>query len=201
MNVRIAIMAAALAASSRAASADVLKLFAEIHGGGAYGRGEYGDLKDASFFGQAQGPTYGALVGAKVLFLSGWIQHHQYPGGDGLKTWTQFGVGTRWSLDLASKDSGPFAELGTGLSYGVGTGAQVRPPLDRAQVTEQGLIAEARLGVGMHLSSIFDVAVIVPLSYGYFLRSSAGPASDLSTHYIGFQAEALVALRANIIAL
>lgn len=183
------------------ASADVLKLSAEIHGGAAYGSGVSGDLKDASFFGQAQGLTYGALVAAKVLFLSGWIQHHQYPRGGDLKTWTQFGLGTRWSLDLGSEDSGPFVELGTGLSYGVGTGAQVRPPLDRSQVTDHALIAEARLGIGKHLSSIFDIALVVPLSYGYFLRSSAGPATDLSTHYIGFQAEGLIALRANIIAL
>lgn len=201
MNLRIAIMAAAVAVSARTASADVLKLYGELHGGGAYGNGVLGDLKDAAFFGQARGLTYGVLAGAKVLFLNGWIQHHQYPNGDGLKTWTQFGLGTRWSLDLGSESEGLFAELGTGLWYGVGTGAQVRPPLDRSQITDHALIAEARLGVGKHLSGIFDIALVVPLSYGYFLRSSAGSATDLSTHYIGFQAEGLIVLRANIIAL
>jgi hypothetical protein len=51
------------------------------------------------------------------------------------------------------------------------------------------------------VSKLFDIGLVVPLSYGYFLRSSAGGLTDLSTHYIGFQAEGLIALRANIIAL
>lgn len=201
MTQRPVLVAIALAVASGSASADVLKLFAEAHGGGAYGSGVAGDLKDASFFGQAKGPAYGLLIGGKVLFVNAWLQHHQFSGGDGLRTWTQFGVGSRGSIDIGDSESGLYVELGAGLWYGMGTGAQVKPPLDRSQVTDRGIIGEARVGVGKHLSSIFDLGVIVPVSYGYFLRSSAGGLSDLSTHYIGFQAEGLIALRANIIAL
>lgn len=193
-------MAVGLLVAPAAARADVLKLFAELHGGGLYGSGVAGDLKKVSFFGQAEGPTYGFLVGAKVLFINGWIQHHQYPNGDGFKTWTQFGLGSRGSFEIGDSDSGLYVELGAGLWYGVGSGAQANPPVNDARVTDQGLIGEARLGLGKHLSSIFDLGVIVPVSYGYFIRSS-GPITDLSTHYVGFEVEGLLALRANLIAL
>lgn len=201
MNLRTFVFAAAWLVAPAAASADVLKLFAELHGGGLYGSGVAGDLKDVSFFGQARGPAYGLLVGGKVLFVNAWLQHHQFPGGDGLRTWTQFGLGTSGSIDIGDSDSGLYADVGAGLWYGVGSGAQVKPPTDESRVTDRGIIAEGRIGVGKHLSSIFDLGVVVPVSYGYFFRSSAGGLTDLSTHYIGFEVEGLIALRANIIAL
>ena len=40
-----------------------------------------------------KGGAYGALVGAQVLIFDGHIQHRQYINGDGLTTWTQFGIG------------------------------------------------------------------------------------------------------------
>ena len=201
MTLRLVLIAAVWLGIRGEASADVLKLFGEIHGGGMHGSGVAGDLKDSSFFGQAGGPAYGLLVGGKVLFVNAWIQHHQYPGSNGLRTWTQFGLGTSGSIDIGDADDGLYAELGAGLWYGIGSGAQVMPPADRSQVTDRGIIAEGRIGAGKHLSKFFDLGLVVPLSYGYFFRSSAGGLSDLSTHYIGFQAEGLIALRVNVIAL
>jgi hypothetical protein len=194
---------AVLLAAPAAASADVFKLFGEVHGGGMYGKGTAGDLKDSAFFNQAHGAAYGALVGAEFLFLDAWIQHHQYINGDGLKTWTSFGLGLHFSVDMGSPEEiknheGMYFEIGAGLWYGIATGAQVMPPLDKAQVTDQGFLGEARLGIGKHLSNIFDFGLVVPASYGYFFRDNAGAANNLSTHYRGFEVEGLLALRANI---
>ncbi|HSN29684.1 MAG TPA: hypothetical protein VLT45_25530, partial [Kofleriaceae bacterium] len=85
------------------------------------------------------------------------------------------------------------------LWFGLGTGAQVMPPLDNAQITDKAFIGEGRLGFGRHLDKVFDLGVVVPVSYGYFFKSGNGAAAnDLSTHYRGFEAEVLLALRANI---
>lgn len=194
------VIVAALAAP---ASADTLKLFGEIHGGGMYGQGTAGDQKDTAFFDKASGGTYGALIGAEFLFFDAWIQHHQY-FSDGLKTWTQIGVGIHFTNDLGSAEErkagkGSYLEFGGGLWFGLGTGAQVMPPLDNAQVTDKALIGEGRIGFGKHIDKVFDFGVEVPVSYGYFLKSGNGAAAnDLSTHYRGFEVEALLALRANI---
>ena len=46
---------------------------------------------------------------------------------------------------------------------------------------------------------MFDLGVAVPVGYGYFFKSGNGAAAnDLDTHYRGIEAEALLALRANI---
>jgi hypothetical protein len=194
------VIVAALAAS---ASADTLKLFGEVHGGGMYGQGTAGDQKASAFFENARGGTYGALVGAEFLFFDAWIQHHQY-FSNGLKTWTQFGLGIHFTNDLGTAEErkagkGNYIEFSGGLWFGLGTGAQVMPPLDNAQITDKALIGEGRIGFGKHLDKIFDLGVVVPVSYGYFIKSGNGAAAnDLSTHYRGVEVEALLALRANI---
>jgi hypothetical protein len=193
-------------ATAAPASADVLKLFVEANGGGATGKAVGGDpaVKDSAFFARAPHLVYGALVGAEFLFLDGWIQHHQYTNGDRLTTWTQFGVGVHGTIDLGDvkqqkAHEGPYVEFAGGGWFGVGTGQQVMPPLDNAQITDKAFLVEGRLGGGAHLSSVFDLGVIVPVSWGYFFKNGNGAAvNDASTHYRSVQGEALVVLRANL---
>jgi hypothetical protein len=186
------------------AAADTFKLYGEVHGGGAYGKGTSGDQKDSAFFQNARGGAYGALIGAEFLFLDGMIEHTQFVNGDGLTTWTQFGIGLHFTTDLGTAEEkkahqGGYFEVGANLWFGLGTGAQVMPPLDNAQITDKAFLGEARFGFGKHLSSVFDLGVVVPVSYGYFFKSGNGAAvNDLSTHYQGAQAQALLTLRANI---
>lgn len=192
-----------VAALATSASADTLKLFGEIHGGGMYGQGTAGAQKDTAFFQKARGGAYGGLVGAEFLFFDAWIQHHQY-FSDGLKTWTQFGVGVHFTNDLGTAEErkagkGNYIEFAGGLWFGLGTGAQVMPPLDNAQITDKALIGEGRFGFGRHLDKVFDLGLVVPVSYGYFIKTGNGAAAnDLSTHYRGVEGEVLLALRANI---
>lgn len=193
----------ALAAPS-AAHADLFKLFGEVHGGGMYGQGTEGDQKDSAFFEKSQGPTYGALIGAELLIFDAWIQHHQYINGDGLQTWTQFGLGLHFTFDLGTAQDiknhhGGYVELSSGLWFGVGTGAQVMPPLDNAQLTDKGFLVDGRFGFGKHLSSVFDLGVVIPVTYGFFTKSGNGAdVNNLSDDYRGWAIEGLVALRANI---
>jgi hypothetical protein len=201
-----AIVMAVLVSAAPVASADVLKLFVEAGGGGVYGRGTGGEprIKDSAFFAKAPHLDYGALVGAEFLFLDAWIQHHQLTDGSRISTWTQLGVGIHVQFDLGDlkqqkAHEGGFFELGAGGWFGVGTGQQVDPPLDNAQITDKAFLVEGRLGVGTHLSSVFDFGVQVPVSWGYFFKNGNGAAvNDVSTHYQGVQGEALVFLRANI---
>jgi hypothetical protein len=55
---------------------------------------------------------------------------------------------------------------------------------------------EGQIGGGMHLSKIFDLGVVVPISWGYFFKS--GAANDASNQYQSIQIDALLVLRANI---
>jgi hypothetical protein len=186
------------------ASADNFKLFGELHGGGMYGKGTSGDLKDSAFFATSPNGAYGFQVGAELLFFDAWIQHHQYTDGSRITTWTQFGVGAHATVEKGTDKQqkagkGGFMEFSGGLFFGIGTGQQVDPPLDNAQLSDKAFLLQGAIGFGSHLSKVFDIALSVPVSYGYFFKSGNGAsANDTSTHYRGVEGEALVVLRGNI---
>jgi hypothetical protein len=192
----------ALAVVPAVASAEVFKLYAEGGGGGMYGKGLSGTYKDDAFFANAKGAAYGVQVGARFLILDGAIRHHQFINGDGLKTWTMFIAGLNFGMDTGDEQakkeftSGYF-EMGAALAFGVGTGAQVMPPLDNSEVTDKGFLLEGRIGFGKHLNKIFDIGVSAPVSWGYFFKSGGG-ANNTDNQYQGLQLEALLVLRANI---
>jgi hypothetical protein len=191
--------------TSTVASADTFKLFGEVQGGGMYGQGTSGAEASKSFFANAPHGTFGAEVGAELLFLDAWIQHHQYTDGSGIGgTWTQFGLGAHGTIDTGDaterkQHKGSYFEFGGGLWYGIGTGQQVVLPLDNAQLSDKAFLLEGRLGIGMHLNSVFDVGLEVPVSYGFFFKTGNGAgANDTATQYRGWQAEGLLALRMNL---
>ena len=166
---RIAVLVVLLAPVT--ASADILKLFAEVQGGAMAGEGSGGDAKDAAFFAHARHPMYGAEVGVEILIFDAWIQHQQFTNGSELATWTQFGLGIHQSVDLGSEQDkklhkGAFIDIGAGAWFGIGTGQQVMPPLDNAQISDKAFLLEGRLALGSHLSDVFDIGVTVPVSWG-----------------------------------
>lgn len=200
-----------IALAAAPAQADVFKVYAEAHGGGMAGKGTGGDLVnnatfDEAFFEQAPHGTYGALIGARFLFVDAQIQHHQYTNGDRLATWTQFAAGLDFELPLGAQTKeqkaagkGSYLSLGVHLGFGLGTGLQVTPPLSNDEITDKGFLLEGRLGFGKHLNKVFDIGVAIPVSYGYFFKTVGDAVvNDLETHYQSVQIEALLVLRANI---
>lgn len=188
--------------ASAPASADVFKLYGEVHGGGMYGAGVSGEGE--SFFAQSTGPTYGALVGGRFFVFDGHVKHHQYPHDGELSTFTQFNLGLGFEVDTGDEKAkkartGGYVEIGVWAGFGLATGAQVDPPLDNSEVSDKGFLLEMRFGFGKHLSKNFDLGLAIPASYGYIFRSGDGAtANDESTHYQSVQVEALLVLRANI---
>jgi hypothetical protein len=202
------VLAAALAAGSGSAHADVLTLYGMAEGGLASGTGISGAQKDNTFHEGAQGAAYGALVGVEFLFFDGFIEHTQYRNSDGLAgTWTQFMAGMDVNLDLgAKKDTKPgpdgkptggfssmYGELGLAIGFGVGTGQQVNPPLDYAQVSDRGFLAQVSAGIGWRLTRVISLGLRVPVQAGYMFKK--GVANDQNNQYVSAQAAALANFR------
>jgi hypothetical protein len=210
---------AASGAAVESADAGVFKLFAEVDGGGMFGKGTGGDLVnnntdmfDEAFFENAGPLAYGVNVGAQFLFIEGHISHTQYKGFSddsqkpSLATWTAIAAGMRFEIGVGTQTEedkksgkGAFIEAGWNIGFGIGTGAQVMPPLSNDEVTDKGFYAEGKIGFGKHLNTIFDIGIVVPVQYGYYFKNGDGAAvNDLSTHYQSAQISALLTLRANV---
>lgn len=186
------------------ASADVLKVFGEIHGGAMGGKGTAGDLKEEAFFANAPHGMYGVKVAARFLVLEAQIQHHQYRGGGELATWTQFNAGLGLGMDLGDEKQkkaheSTFVEVGALVGGGLGTGRQVDPPLSNDEITDKGFLLEGRFSFGKHLNKFLDVGIAVTGSWGYFFKNGVDQAAnDVGTQYQGMQFEGLGYLRLNI---
>ena len=118
-----------------------------------------------------------------------------------ITTWTQFGLGVHTQVNTGSQQDqkqhkGGYIDMGFGAWFGIGTGQQIVPPLDNAQISDKAFLLEGRLGAGWHLSEIFDFGVEVPVSWGYFFKN--GAANATSNQYQGVQGEVLLALRAHV---
>jgi hypothetical protein len=157
-----------------------------------------------AFFEQSKGPTYGLLAGGRLLFVDVNILHQQYPQAHQLTTWTQFNAGLDFEVNTGSEEDkkqhkGGYVEIGAWVGFGIATGAQVQPPLDNAQVSDKGFMAMGRLGFGKHLSSVFDIGLQIPATWGYIFRNGGGAAAnDPSSQYQMMNVEGLLVLRANV---
>jgi hypothetical protein len=211
MQLRPVIVSAVVVAMAGPASADVLSMRAEAHGGGAGGLGVAGDRKDEAFQNQARGGAYGALVGVEFLFVDVWVQHHQYNDGALIGTWTQFMTGLDINLDVGGGERIPgskdpekktpakgYVELGLGVGFGVGTDRQVDPPLDNSEVNDKGFLAEAHISAGAYLGSALSIGVTLPVTAGYYFMSDQGTANNVGTHYQAIEAALLVNLRLKL---
>jgi len=207
---------ALLAAAGSTSQAGLLEFDAQIQAGGMGGTKLNGDPE--AFHDRATGFTYGALVGVEFLFIDGWIEHNQYYNNTGTDsygvhgTWTQFMVGMDVQFDVgddkidgdpknpAKGTSRRFGELGFGVGYGVGTGQQVDPPLDRTEVTHQGFLGQMHLDFGYRLTKSLSIGLHIPVQAGYILADSdqATTANCSSCWYTSIQAAALVTMRLNI---
>jgi hypothetical protein len=208
----VSILGLTLAAPARA---DYVAVFGEVQAGYADGRGVAGAQQDEAFFEGAAGPSYGVRAGVELLFATAWVEHNQFVGDGGVRgTWTQLmaGLGQRFGLGDTRKGMGVdaegmptggyaayYGELGLAVGFGVGTGQQVEPPLNNAQITDKGLVAQLTLGGGYRLTEFLSIGVQVPVQGAYLFKSGDGLfANDESTHYQSAHVAALVNLRLRL---
>ncbi len=196
------------------ARAEVLQFRAEAHAGASGGKGVGGERADEAFHAGATGVTYGALVGVEFLFIDGWVEHNQFQGSDGLLgTWTQFMLGADVRFDLGEKTHGGtidengkavgenryaplFAEAGMAIGYGVGTGQQVEPPLNNAQLSDKGFLGQVHVGIGYRINRMMSFGLTLPLQAAYLFKQ--GDANNESNQYRSLQAAALLNFRVDV---
>ena len=208
------LFATALLYFPRAASGDLVALYAQLQGGGAGGSGLTGEalVQDQAFHRKTAGLCYGAQVGVEVLFVDLWVEHNQFVDADGLLgTWTQFMTGLDLEFDFGRKrsqtrlESGAatggysagYGELGMAAGFGVGTLDQVDPPLDNRQIEDKGFLAQLSAGVGYRFNRSLSVGMSAPVQVGYLFKSGV-PANLNNSQYVSVEASLVVHLRGEL---
>ncbi len=204
---KLGLLAAALVVlgSTRVASATILDIFAQPQAGGMGGYGIAGatDAKENDFFKGATGGSYGALVGVKVFFLTGMVEHDQYFTSKLTGTWTQFLLGVDFRFKVGDtppegKKHKNFGRISLAGGYGLGTGQQVDPPLDNAQVSDKGFIGQFTFSMEHDFNKVMTFGLALPVEYGYLFKNNAGPANDETQQYQSIHASAYLFLRFHI---
>ncbi len=178
---RLLLASLLLATAASSASADILKLAAEVDAGGMFGTGTSGDQKANAFFAKSPPFAYGATISGELFgLLDAYIQHDEFTDGsriddvDPVRRRHPHGAGDIADPKLQAQGKGAFAEAGLAVFFGIGTGQEVMPPLDNAQITDKAFLIEGRLGLGTHLNRVVDLGIAVPVSWGYFFKERRG---------------------------
>lgn len=192
-SARRAILAAALGSTvllaAAPAEAKLFDLYLQAQLGAGGGGGTGGAQEDNAFASDASGGAFGLLAGAEILFFDVWVNHSQFFGGSGIKgTFTQFMVGFDVDFPLDEPDPGKpneyFAEVGLGGGFGLGTGRQVDPPLDNAQISDKGGLIEARVAGEYRINRALSTGISVPIQWAYMVKNGPGVvANDAENHY------------------
>lgn len=185
----------ALVAAPLSARAALLEVFATARVGAATGKGLGGAQKDNDFFAGAKGATYGAIVGLEVVWMDFFVEHDQFTDFKSVNgTWTQLMIGPHFPFPLNEGLPGTpaklYADLGAFVGFGFGTGQQIDPPLDDAQISDKGLVAELRVGLDYRANRFMSIGLSFPLGWAYLLKNDL-PATETNGHYQSFHAMAL----------
>jgi hypothetical protein len=192
-------------ATSSVAHAKIFDIYGQAQGGGGYGLGIAGAQKNNDFFQNVGGADFGGRLGAEILFVDAWVEHYQFTDFKGITgTWTQFMIGGDWDFPLGDtpepgKKPKTYGEVGIAIGYGVGTGQQIVPPLDNAQLSDKGFLGQVSFGADYRLSSLFSIGITVPISYGYLFKAGNGVvANDSANQYQQINITPFVYLRLHL---
>jgi hypothetical protein len=199
---KIALALAALVAAPAAAHASFVELHAALRAGTSTGSGLGGAQKDNDFFAGAKGAAFGAKVGVQLLFLDLSVSHDQFTNFSEVRgTWTQLTLGPRFVFPLNEGPAGVlptlYADLGAAVGYGIGTGQQIEPPLDDAEVSDKGVVFELHIGIEYRFAKVLGIGVTAPLAWGYLVKNDI-PITDTDGHYHSFHAMLLGTLSLHI---
>jgi len=194
-----ATLLAAWLAAARPANAKLVEVYGNARLGGVGGKGlSTLEMRSTDFFEATNGLGLGLEAGIELLFIDVFANFTQLVGASGLTgTLTQLLAGI--DLDVAldggvlttvagvKKDTPArtFARLGVAAGLAAGTPAPVDPPLNDAQISDKGVVAQATFAVDYKLNRLLSVGFELNGGYHYFFAGAGAAANDTTNHSKG----------------
>lgn len=177
------------------ARAEVLELYGSVRAGAIGGTGlNTLEMRSTDFFDATRGAAFGVEVGAEILFIDLFANFTQVvDGGGALGTLTQIlaGLDIEASLDGGKKPR-TFGRMGVAAGFALGTPAPVDPPLDEAQISDKGVVAQVTFALDYRLTSVLSIGAQLDGGYHYFFAGGAQAANDSTNQSKGLHVMAFL---------
>ncbi|MBI5481816.1 MAG: hypothetical protein HY906_23370 [Deltaproteobacteria bacterium] len=192
----LAAVAVAIIAAPRPASARVLELYLQLDPVGGWtgwraagsrlpaGQGE------TDFFARNQGGLTGFKFGAEILFIDVFVDFKQGWGKQGQNTtvgwtgsWLGFYLGIDLDLRFGDEKKWHFL-IGGDVGFGLGLAGPINPPIDNAEVSSKGFVAQGRLGLDYHITKVFGIGLEADVGYHYLFLNGV-PVNNLDNQVHG----------------
>lgn len=151
------------AASPKIANAEIVQLWASGLIGSSFGNGE----TDRDFFNWAGGGAGGVEVGARLLFVSAYIDYLRFFGGHTGANLVGFNLGGDGSIGLSKSFALVFRLAGT-FYLGTLDSADERNSVSTEQIQTRGVGARGGVGVRYTFAKVFSLGVTPQVGYHYF---------------------------------
>jgi hypothetical protein len=184
-----------LLSSNRGAEAKLIEIWGAGLLGGGYGTGN----GDNDFYRWVRGGATGFELGAKVVFISGFIDYLRWFGGEEGANLLTFNLGGDWDVPV-SESFAVIVRLAGG--YYLGTlpenSSTVLNGVKVSQVDTQGIGVRGGLGLRYTFASIFSLGITPEFGYHYFFGGADEPLQETENNSQGFDFTALAYLRVGL---
>jgi hypothetical protein len=183
-------VAAGLTLAPGRAEARFVDLHVGARAGGITGWGTTSNTPD--FFDHTKGGGVGFELGLKLLIFdlsANFLQVVDSSGAVG--TLTQFLLGTEVDVPLGrptlwTGQSRNILRPGFGVGFGFGTPGPVSPPLDAAQISHKGVVAQFKVAYEYFLNPFMGLGFEGDVGYHYFLDGRVISAMNNLDHSSGY---------------
>jgi len=169
-----ALVAAFLLCSPMLAEAKILEIWGSGLAGYGWGQGN----TDKDFYRWARGGAAGVEVGAKVLFISGFIDYLRWFGGDAGANMLSFNLGGDGSIGLTEHLSLVLRLAGAYYYCTLPSDATIQIPgttLRAAETNTRGVGVRGGAGLRYTFLKVFSVGMTPEIGYHYFFGGAETP--------------------------
>ncbi|MBW2732294.1 MAG: hypothetical protein JRH20_07850 [Deltaproteobacteria bacterium] len=176
------------------ADAKLFEVWAAGIAGGAFGDGDATSERD--FYNWAKGGAGGIEIGAKVLFISGYIDYLRFFGGDATANLFSFNLGGDYSFGLTDSLSVVFRLVG---SFYLGTlDDAARTDSSTGEVQTRGIGTRGGVGLRYSFAKVFSVGITPLVGYHYFFGGADQDITDTEQNSSGYDFQAMGYFRVGL---
>lgn len=189
-------LAIMLLSTPRTAEAKLFEIWGAGIAGGAFGNGNA--ASDRDFYNWAKGGAAGIEIGAKVLFISGYVDYLRFFGGDAGANLFSFNLGGDYAFGLTKNLSIVFRLVGSFYLGTLDDASRSGSNTNTGEVQTRGIGARGGVGLRYSFAKVFSVGITPLVGYHYFFGGADQDITNTDQNSSGYDFQALAYLRVGL---